>query len=140
MRRALVITALVILITAVAIEFTAMTIWDGSFDLTVKVTSSDGPIEAVWCQAENRESAEFALKDLKLEPSRWSAAADPFRGQPLTVPVPISGRDSPLGRELGRTQFRDLVVIAQVRDGRRLGKLVEIPDCRVSREVSVQFP
>jgi hypothetical protein len=117
-------------------------VWDGGFDLTVNVSSTAGPLHSVSCQAfGRREEADEALENLRPPETRlWSAAADPFTGEPLTVFVPPSGRESPCGREPRRSQFRHLVVLGELRDGRRTGKLVEIPDGRVSREVSVRLP
>jgi hypothetical protein len=121
---------------------TTYIIWDGQFDLSVRVSSSLGPPRSVSCQAcSHREQAEYVLEHLLPPEGRlWSATADPFAGEPLTVNVPVSGRDSMSGRELRRGQFRWLVVIAVLPDGRRAGKLVEIPDGRVCREVSVELP
>ncbi len=144
MRRAFLIIGLSVLAGALAWEFIPiqLTVWDGGFDLTVNVSSTAGPLKSVSCQAcGRREEAEEVLEYLLPPDTRqWSAVADPFDGQPLTVQVPVSGRASPMGRELRRSQFRYLVVIGQLNDGRRVGKLVEIPDGRESREVSVSLP
>jgi len=144
MRRAVLTIAVVVVAGALAWEFVPLqvTIWDGGFDLTVNVSSTAGPLRSVSCQAfGRREEADEVLKYLLPPETRlWSAVADPFAGEPLTVFVPLSGRESPSGRELRRFQFRHLVVIGELRDGRRTGKRVEIPDGRVSREVSVLLP
>ena len=144
MRRAFLIVALLVIVGALAWEFIPIqvTIWDGGFDLTVQVSSTAGPLRAVSCQAySRREEAEHILEHLLPPETRlWSAVADPFDGKPLAVAVPLSGRVSPCGRELLRVQFQYLVVIGQLKDGRRIGKLVEIPDSRVCREVSVLLP
>jgi hypothetical protein len=140
MRRTFLILALLVVACVLAWEFIPIQvmIWDGEFDLTVHVSSSDGPLHSVSCQAfSRREDAEYVVKHLLPPEGLWFTVADPFDGQPLTVGVPLSGRVSPWGRELGRFQFKYLVVIGQLKDGRRIGKLVEIPDSRESREVSV---
>jgi hypothetical protein len=106
-------------------------IWDGRFELTVRVSSEPGPPQSVTCEAfPSRKHAEYVLEHL-LPPDAppWSATADPFSGEPLIVSVPISGKESLLGWELSRFQFRHLVVVAELPDGRRVGKLVDIPDC-----------
>jgi hypothetical protein len=71
-----------------------------------------------------------------------AAVADPFAGAPLAVPVPISykTRSALLWSNSRYNQMRFLVVIVQYRDGRREGRLVEIPDLRVSRSLRVEFP
>lgn len=143
MRRTLFVVVAVVAAGVLAWEFipVQVMIWDGSFDLTVRVESRAGQPQSISCQAlGGRETAAQVLADLSPPESRWSAVADPFDGRPLIVHVPVSGRESPFGRELARSQFRFLVVIADLADGRRVGKLVDIPDGRVSREVSVVVP
>jgi hypothetical protein len=119
-----------------------ITVWDGGFDLTVNVSVSAGTLRSVSCQVcGQKKEAEFILEHLVPPnfPPR-SCIADPFIGQTMIVDVPLSGRDSAFGRELQRTQFRYLVVIGQFDDGSTRGKLAEIPDCRISREVTVTLP
>jgi hypothetical protein len=144
MRRVTLIIALLVVASVLAWEFIPIQviIWDGGFDLTVNVSSTAGPLRSVSCQAfSGREEAEYVLEHLAPPESPLrSTVADPFNGQPLMVNIPLSGRDSPWGRELRRFQFRHLVVIGQLKDRSPIGKLVEIPDCRVSREVSVTLP
>ena len=144
MMRQIVIGIVLLLSGAMAWVYTSMPhiIGDGSYDLTVHVSSNLGPPSAVSCEAfSRREHAEFALNDfLPSETKQHSATADPYNGQPLTVSIPVSDRTSMSGRELQRFQFRYLVVLAQMPDGRRVGKLLEIPDAGVAREVSVVLP
>jgi hypothetical protein len=143
MRYCLAITALAA-IGALAWEFVPIrvTVWDGAYDLTVRVSSTAGPLRSIRCEAfARREHAEELLeRPAPLGPRTWSVVADPFTGAPLRVPVRISGHESPSGREVSRFQFRHLAVIGELADGRQVGRLVEIPDCRVSREVSVALP
>lgn len=144
MWRTLLVIALLLAVGAAVWVYTSATyiIWDGGYDLTVRVTSNPGPPQSVSCQARGRrEDAEYVLEHLlPPETQLWSATADPFASKPLTVHVPVSGRVSRSGRQLSRTQFHWLVVIAVLPDGRRVGKLVEIPDGRVSREINVELP
>src|SRR5262245_50418051 len=144
MLRALLIFGLPAVALVLALEFLPISvlIWDGHFDLTVNVSSTAGPLRSVSCQAcGDRDLAEHVLKSRRpFESDLWAVIADPFEGEPLTVKVPVSGRTSPFGREVSRYQFSHLVVIGHLQDGRRLGKLVEIPDGRVSRTVSVSLP
>jgi hypothetical protein len=119
-----------------------VTVWDGDFALTVRIESPDGQPKAVSCKAfSSREGAEEAIAYLPPPKSpMWSAIAAPYDGQPIKVRVEISGRESPFGRELRPFQCRFLAVTAVLADGRQVGKVVEIPDRHVSREVSVSFP
>lgn len=143
MRRKLIVIVVLMIAGVLLWVYTSMqyTIWDGGFELTIHVSSDPGPPRSVSCQAfGSRQDAEYVLTRL-IHPERlWSIVADPFNGEALILNVPLSGHDSMSGRELVRFQFRYLVVIAVLPDGRRVGKLVEIPDCRVSREVSVVLP
>ena len=144
MRRAALITAALIVAGLLAWEFVPLqvTIWDAGYDLAVQVSSTTGPLRSVSCEAfPRREAAADFLKYLLPPETRlWSTVADPFAGEPLTVHISVSGRDSPSGRELQRFQFRYLLVVGQLQNGRRVGKLVEIPDERLSREISVELP
>ena len=144
MRRALIAVVAVLALGVLAWEFVPIQvlIWDGSFDLIVRVECPEGRPRAVTCEAfDRREFANEAVTHLLPSESRsWSAVADPFDGRPITVHVAVSGRESPFGRELRRSQFRYLAVIAVMPDGRRVGKVVDIPDGQVSREVSVALP
>ncbi len=144
MRTALRVIALIAVAMALAWEFVPfqVEIWDGGIDLTVNLSSTAGDIRYVRCKAcVQREDAEWALENWP-DPEAWSGSVvvDRFDGKPFPVYVPITGRDSPLGREISRRQHRFLAVIGNLQDGRRIGKLVELPDLRKSREVSVSLP
>jgi hypothetical protein len=116
--------------------------WSGSFELAVRLESPAGQPRSVMCEAfHRRDDAEDAIARLrKIDSSQGSAVADPFEGQPIVVLVPVSGSQSPFGRDIHRTQCRFLAVIAEWPDGRRRGKVVAIPDSRISREVAVTLP
>ena len=144
MLRKLLIVSLLIAAVPLAWEFVPIQVkvWDGGFELTVNVTTLGGPLRSVSCQAFGRRDEAEQIAELLLSPysQTWSAVSDPFSGKPLKVQVAVSGRDSPSGRKLRRYQFRYLVVIGTFQDGRQVGKVVEIPDCRESREVNVSLP
>jgi hypothetical protein len=144
MLRWVLMIAILVAASLLAWEFVPLqvTIWDGGYELAVHVSATAGPLRSVSCEAFSRaEDAQHALEyTLPPETSTWSATADPFTGEVLKVRVPVSGRDSPCGRELRRFQFRYLLVIGHLQNGRRVGKVVEIPDGRVSREITVVLP
>ena len=143
MRRTILILFAVVVAGVLAWEFVPIQvmIWDGGFDLNVHVESRRPQPQSVTCEAfSHREQAQVvAVRWLPLGSSTRSAIADPFVGQPLTVAVPVSGRRSPFGRELRWSQFQALLVIATYPDGLRVGQVVDIPDGRVNREVTVTF-
>lgn len=116
-------------------------IHDGHFDLTVNVIDHGSRFRAVHCEAYGtRDVAEIVAQQLQPSDPAYFATADPFAGEPLTVRVPCSGRESMSGRELRRMQFGYLAVIGELPDGRKVGSVVEIPDGRVSQEVNVTLP
>jgi hypothetical protein len=144
MRTASVIIGSLAVALALAWEFVPIqvTIWDGGYDLTINVTSEAGPLHSVCCKAcGQHEAADWVLEDPLHAEAQAAVFADPFDGKPLSLYLPLSGRTSPLGRELRLSQqCRYLVVIGRLQDGRQLAKIVDIPDSRRSREVSVSLP
>jgi len=144
MRRTFAVLAVVVVAGVLTWEFVPIQVmvWDGHFDLTVHVRSPSGQPSRVSCEAfGHREYAEEAVARLSpLDSQLRSAMGGSFVGNQFTVRVPVSGRRSPFGRELRRMQFQALAVIAEFPDGRRVGKVVDIPDGRVSHEVTVAFP
>ena len=123
-------------------DSTTHTIWVGQYELTVRVSSKSKLPQSVTCQAFGRRGdAERAARyGLPSDGTGWPAVADPFDGKPLAVRVMPSGRDSMIGRELVRTQSGYLAVVAVMPDGRRVVKIVDIPDDQASREVDVVLP
>jgi hypothetical protein len=143
MRAAIGIGIVVVVATILLMEFGSVKICDGSYDLSVTVKStSSAPLAAVSCEAFGRlEQAEWGLEYLPPPESKhWSASAEPFTGEPLIVSIPLSFRESGLGRTWGDSQFRGLLVIVRYRDGKRMGQAIEIPHRRDSRSVRVEFP
>jgi hypothetical protein len=118
---------------------------DGLWPLSVTVRSASGkPIAAASGQAfGDAREAERVFQDLiPPETDLYSATQDPFRGQPLAVPVPTSYcvHSSLLWSHRRYFQFKKLVVIVQYEGGEREGRLVDIPDLRERRERVVDFP
>lgn len=145
-RRRSILSVLIALLLAalLAWEFVPIQVmrWSGGYDLAITVKNAGAePIIAVSCQAFGwAEHAEETMRHLRLLESNWSASAKPFQGKPLILAMPTGGRVSPMGRELSRFQPRHLVVIAEFGNGKRVGKLVEIPDVEVSRSMEVWMP
>ena len=131
-------------VIALAWEFVplAETRWVGSFVLTVRVECRPGRPQSISGEAfADRDEALLALQaGLHRTIEIPAAGVVPFDGGPLTVRVRATGRDSPLGRELSRVQFRYVVVIAVLPGGRRVGTVAEIPDGRACREMTIDLP
>jgi hypothetical protein len=144
-RRRTGVLLLLLLVAAVGL-WPVGTRWDdGLWPLSVTVVSESGAeITSVSCQAfSGPKGAESILEDLAPpDGSLYSAVQEPFRGEALVVRVPTSERTRSAllwsSRRYG--QFRQLVVIVQYRGGRREGRMVEIPDLRENRAVTVMFP
>lgn len=117
-------------------------VWVGHYDLTVNVSTSAGALRWVDAKAFPYEQAALSeLADCSQPGGRWIPTEDlSFAGGSLKVSVQTSGHDSPLGRELKRYQYRYLVVFGELADGRQVGKVVEIPDGRMARQISVTLP
>ena len=115
----------------------------GHFALSVTV---DGPaaesIRSVQCiPCTTRAEAEYIVAHWPYrELSTAGTTIDPFDGVPIEVVVTVTGRSSPMGRELARFQAKYLAVLVPLETGERLEKIVDIPDGRTSRSVTVVFP
>jgi hypothetical protein len=138
--------ALAVLLLAVVGFFPFQTIHDdGLWPLVVRVHSASGkPINAVSAEAFGEgQSAEYVLEHLAPpETGLYSATQAPLHGDDLLVHIPVGDTvRSSLLRDYHRLyQYSRLVVIVEYEDGKREGRLVEIPDLRRSREVVVEFP
>jgi hypothetical protein len=148
MRKPLVWSLLFVLISGIGvIGLTPIqTMWDdGLWPLSVTVVSASGsPIASISCEAfSTEESAQDSLENL-LPPQSWmfSTIQNPFRNEPLEVIIPTSRKiHSVLFWSDSRyNQMRHLLVIAEYNDGRREGRLVEIPDLRQVRSLHVEIP
>ena len=116
-------------------------IGDGGHQLTVHVSVADGQLQSVACKTfARRHDAEFVAKDIPPMEVDVRAIANPFVGEPLFVTVRFSTRTALSGRELSRFQFRYLVVVAVFVDGRRVAKVVDLPDLRDDGEIRVTIP
>jgi hypothetical protein len=149
----------VVLATTVAglalVECSGVSLCDGSYALGVRVVSASGvPLEAVNCEVlshatdalSDPSQAEQVLASpdfRERSPSGlgWQVTARPYVGEELAVSVWFTDRVSVLlGRQLGFSQARALVVAVEYRDGKRAGKVVEIPDRAAARSVMVTVP
>jgi hypothetical protein len=146
--RVVVLTAVLLagLVLAIGLfcEFGIVSLGDGSYTLSVRVHSaSESPIRSVTCEAFGRaEGADYSLKNLIPPDSGYqSATADPFTGEDLTVEIRTTVVTSGLlDRVLKDSQSHALLVIVQYGDGRRVGKVFEIPHRRVASSIEAVFP
>ncbi len=118
---------------------------NGSSPLSVMVVSeSNSPIESVSCEVFSTvDSAQSSLEYLAPPETRlFSAVQGQFRGEPFEVTVPTSDtvHCALFWRHSRYNQMRQLLVIGQYCDGRREGRLVEIPDLRQVRSLRVELP
>ncbi|OWK37961.1 hypothetical protein FRUB_07081 [Fimbriiglobus ruber] len=116
--------------------------WDGNYNLTVRVARPAGLPRSVRCEAVGQREVAEALRDelAQPDPGSYSVVTEGFDGKPLTVRVPAGHMHSPLGRVVRRWQFKYLVVIGVLPDGRRVSAVEKIPDHRETQEVSVTLP
>jgi hypothetical protein len=151
----LTVVLLLLVVGVLAVELIPLTEvrWVGGYDLTVHLDAPAGQPTVVICSPIHgrRDDAEESVTVLRMFPASTrlteirviegrKVVADPFVGGPLKVFVKTIGRQSALGRELSASQEGFLIVGAEWPDGRRVWKVVEIPDGRASREVRVSLP
>lgn len=118
--------------------------WSGRFDLSINISDFKNSVRAIRgatvgrvdeakiaMQSGNRGTVELDFKQL---------VADPYHGGPLKIRGWQGGSYSTLGFEINHSQDEALVIVAQMADGSEVWKLVEIPEVRVSREVTVTLP
>lgn len=105
-----------------------------SFPLTVEIASEKGGIAQVCCEAYvNSAMAEERLivmtKLFVTEPlsDDHGVLERKFVGKPLIVGLSFDRTVYPLGKERGHYCQRKLVVVAQYKDNRRIGMIVDIP-------------
>ena len=116
-------------------------VWSGSYDLSVRFECPGGVPASVACSPfVRRADAESVIAAEDSRSPEWDSVSSPFDGRPITVRIPVGGRDSPFGRQLERWQPKYLAVVATLADDRQVGKVLEIPDPRVSKVVVVAVP
>ena len=121
-------------------------IYDDGFSLlSVSVGSTSAtPIASASCEAFSSEKgARYTLEHLAPpEIMLYSSVANPFHGEVLEVPIPTSQTTlaALVWSRTGYYQMQFLVIIVHYADGRSEGRLVDIPDLRHLRSLSVEFP
>jgi hypothetical protein len=71
----------------------------------------------------------------------WQVTLSPYRSEPFEVSVQVGHRVSVLlGRDVGYSQERALLVAVTYQDGKRAAKVVPIPDGRASHTLVVCVP
>jgi hypothetical protein len=117
-------------------------VWDGRFPMQVNLlgTKDRGIVEVACDTLDDQNYAGYVRTaperlDLDMKVVDW------IEGEPFSVHVRTSGRTSGLfGRESSYFQHQLLVVGIMYKDGGVQFIPVEIPDGRVSRQVSVSIP
>ena len=138
--------ALLVVFAALVCLTPVHTAWDdGLWPLSITVVSAPGSqIQSVSGEAfSSPEVAQQSVEHLAPpETFTYAAVADPFRGETLTLSVPTSvrTRSALVWSDSRYNQMRWLVVLAQYVDGRREGRLIEIPDLRQARSLRIEFP
>jgi hypothetical protein len=144
----LVPVAWTIAVGALIYDYWTIAVWDGQFLLRVNLTPPNDrkiikifarPVsEWVWSEVREAWAANPAIDPkrigLELDRVAW------IEGQPFTIPVHCSGRVSNLGRELSYSQGRHLALRVEFEDGGSENLMVDIPDSRFARSVTVSVP
>jgi hypothetical protein len=93
-----------------------------------------------WVDSINRYSVAWVKNSDSWRTSIDSAMSDPFEGKPLKIENVCYSQTSLFGRTVHWSQNRFMAVYAEWADGRKVCKVVEIPDARISTEVRMQLP
>jgi len=134
------ILAGVVLCAGLAWYLLPETRWTGGYSLTVHLQSANARPQSVACSPfHHSEDAEKAIATESVGSPEWAVVADPFDGCPINLDVPVAGR-AWLGQERGRVQPQYLAVVAMMPENRRVGRIVQIPDGQVSKELTVSLP
>jgi hypothetical protein len=117
-------------------------IGDGCYELQVTVKSASAtPITKVGCFASFTDEAPKKVVESLPPPDKiapWEAR--PFDGQSLSIDVWHSTHTYCFGLLRFDYQERHLAIVVEYLDGKRAGKVVEIPHRSVSRLVEVEVP
>jgi hypothetical protein len=116
--------------------------WVGSFPLTVNLDLAEpNRVSRVWAAAAyRREWAEEVLYGFDPErPAYPLREVADFR-RPFIVDVVCTGSTSGLGRERSYEYYRALVLLIEYADGRRAPIVVDTPDGRPVREITLPIP
>jgi hypothetical protein len=118
---------------------------DGIWPLQVTLRSAAGAsIKAASGEAfGDRNDASYVLQNrIPPESLLYAAIQNPFRGEKLTVPVPTSYsiHRSLLCDYRSFYQYNKLVVLVRYEAGNEEGRLIEIPDLRLTGEITVNVP
>jgi len=93
-----------------------------------------------WVDNINRYSVAWVKNSDSWRSSIDSAMSDPFDGKPLKIENVCYYQTSLFGRTVDWSQNKFMAVYAEWADGRKVCKVVEIPDGRISAEVRMQLP
>jgi hypothetical protein len=140
--------ALAALLALLLIPTQRVIIADGSYELTIRVRSATkSPIKSLTCQAfpELALAQEQCADPIAPHPYEADVArAEPFAGEDLKLTLPFSEHIvTPLFGSAylkSEFQFRGLLVIATLENGKRVGRAVKIPHRKDSRTIDVEVP
>src|SRR5262245_57647200 len=138
--RVLAVLTMVAIACAGALVYDMVTgsFWDGMFPLEVRVRQNGNrPITKVsYGTLAFGDSADELLAAIQRDNLSLPKVAD-FDGERFIADVPCGGHDSGLGRELDYGQHRLLALRLEFADEKTMYKVVDIPDGRRIRTVSV---
>ena len=145
MRRLIWIALLLIVVSAIVVLlFGQVAVWDGHFPLSIQIENKqDLSIRTVRCEAFGHliEAQCVVDQTIARQPCDVEMEEMPYTGNALEIHVPCFGKDlASLPIHISRGQAEYLAVVAELNDGRRLGKVVGIPDGRVSHSLTVEVP
>ena len=133
-------TAIVVVVLLLADLLLAVT-WAGYFPLDVRVENNQ-PIAIIQVEAATWFTQEWA-EAIAGDPDRYSHDWKPvtiLEDEQFTITVRCGGRRSMLGREISYVEHRYLAIRVKLASGESRVKVVEIPEGRRRRHVTVTMP
>jgi hypothetical protein len=126
------------MISIIFILFAKQTLWIGSFDLTVHLRSSNGvKIKSVLFHVGRQRPGQDRVEQYVWDDLR---KADEVDESVVVIPVKCTGRDDVWGRQQSYGQEDLALLQVEFEGGSIVRKLVEIPDGRGAREITVIVP
>jgi hypothetical protein len=120
-----------------AYGFMAVARVSGAIYPNVRLVSAT-PIRVAGVEAIGRpDGLEYPIEFAGPNNLRYPVPDEGLRGVGFQTRVPTGSTINGFGCEYGYYQFRFLAVVADLADGRRVRKVVELPDVRTVREVTV---
>lgn len=133
----LLLLAVVAVLLAVVPLLTYIAVWDGRFQLNVTIESVEPFHAAQYDYFWKRDIAQIVLSGGE-ESDSWEFAQ--LSGSAFVLDLPCSGRINFYGHESSYSEPRYVVAKITLKNGEIVRKLIEVPQGRGARSVTISLP